>query len=115
MGQWQESQSLVRGHCGRKAIVGKAVLTVVATSKCPLSGEAAQLMPGQFTVPPSGQKDSDANCDFWVILGDTEHPHFLCSFRTHLPQGHSPAQRAGEHVAMGLCLVPQSREGEQSE
>jgi hypothetical protein len=36
----------------------------VAASKCPLSEEAAQLMLGQFTVPPSGQKDSDANCDF---------------------------------------------------
>lgn len=83
-GWWQESQSFVRGHCDRKATAGKAVLTAVAISKCPLSEEAAQLMPGQFTVPPSGQKDSDANCDFWVILGDTEHPHFISLISEHL-------------------------------
>lgn len=40
-------------------------------------------MPGQFTVPPSGQKDSDANCDCWVILGDTEHLHFLSPVLEH--------------------------------
>lgn len=69
---WQE------GHNGKNY-----VLTAVAASKCPLSEEAAQLMPGQFTVPPSGQKDPDANCDFRVILGDTEYPHFLSLISEH--------------------------------
>lgn len=91
------------------------MLTAVAASKCPLSEEAAQLMPGQFTVPPSGQKDSDANCDFWVILGDTEHPHFLSLISEHPFLRAISLQGAESTWLMAFFLVQQSQEVEHTE
>lgn len=61
-------------------------------------------MPGQFTAPPSGQKDSDANCDFWVILGDTEHPHFLSAVSEHTGLRGTPLHR--EQRARGYGILP---------